>query len=100
MFTAEQAKNGERTYQAQCATCHGADLHSTEPEAPDLTGLGRKWAITPEQCAEDIARGLERNARTVVSPKSGWLFIALGRLFPATLDSRLEKIYWEQQANR
>src|SRR5437667_6138940 len=37
VFTAEQAKNGERVYQAQCATCHGADLHSTEPEAPDLT---------------------------------------------------------------
>jgi mono/diheme cytochrome c family protein len=37
VFTAEQAKNGERVYQAQCATCHGADLHSTEPEAPNLT---------------------------------------------------------------
>ena len=37
VFTAEQAKNGERVYQAQCATCHGADLHITEPEAPDLT---------------------------------------------------------------
>jgi mono/diheme cytochrome c family protein len=36
-FTAEQAKNGERQYQAKCASCHGADLHSTEPEAPDLT---------------------------------------------------------------
>jgi cytochrome c len=28
---------GARVYQAQCATCHGADLHSTEPEAPNLT---------------------------------------------------------------
>jgi S-disulfanyl-L-cysteine oxidoreductase SoxD len=37
VFTAEQAKNGERNFQAKCATCHGADLHSTEPEAPDLT---------------------------------------------------------------
>ena len=37
VFSAEQAKNGERVYQAQSATCHGADLHSTEPEAPDLT---------------------------------------------------------------
>jgi len=36
-FTAEQAKNGERQYQSRCASCHGADLHSTEPEAPDLT---------------------------------------------------------------
>ena len=37
VFTAEQAKNGESVFQARCATCHGADLHSTEPEAPDLT---------------------------------------------------------------
>jgi mono/diheme cytochrome c family protein len=37
VFTAEQAKNGERVYQAQCASCHGTDLHSTEPDAPDLT---------------------------------------------------------------
>jgi mono/diheme cytochrome c family protein len=37
VFTAEQAKNGESAFQARCATCHGADLHSTEPEAPDLT---------------------------------------------------------------
>jgi len=37
VFTAEQAKSGERAFQARCASCHGADLHSTEPEAPDLT---------------------------------------------------------------
>jgi S-disulfanyl-L-cysteine oxidoreductase SoxD len=37
IFTAEQAKNGEAAFQAKCATCHGADMHSTEPEAPDLT---------------------------------------------------------------
>jgi mono/diheme cytochrome c family protein len=37
VFTAEQAKNGERAFQAKCAACHGEDLHSTDPEAPDLT---------------------------------------------------------------
>src|SRR5207245_3813477 len=37
VFTEEQAKKGETTYQRVCASCHGADLHSTEPEAPDLT---------------------------------------------------------------
>jgi cytochrome c553 len=37
VFTAEQAKNGELAFQAKCATCHGPDLHSTDPEAPDLT---------------------------------------------------------------
>ena len=37
VFTEEQAKKGEAAYQSRCASCHGADLHSTEPEAPDLT---------------------------------------------------------------
>ena len=37
VFTAEQAKNGESAFQAKCASCHGTDLHSTDPEAPDLT---------------------------------------------------------------
>jgi S-disulfanyl-L-cysteine oxidoreductase SoxD len=37
VFTVEQAKSGERVFQAQCAPCHGADLHSVCPEAPDLT---------------------------------------------------------------
>src|ERR1700730_4518240 len=37
VFTVEQAKNGERAFQAKCATCHGQDLHSTDAEAPDLT---------------------------------------------------------------
>jgi cytochrome c553 len=37
VFTAEQAKNGERAFQAKCATCHGEDLHSTDAETPDLT---------------------------------------------------------------
>src|SRR5439155_22589279 len=43
VFTAEQAKNGERTYQARCAGCHGADLHAVDPEAPDLTEGGFKF---------------------------------------------------------
>jgi cytochrome c553 len=37
VFTAAQAKNGESAFQARCASCHGTDLHSTDPEAPDLT---------------------------------------------------------------
>jgi cytochrome c553 len=44
VFSAEQAKNGEAAFQARCATCHGADLHSTEPEAPDLTESAFRFA--------------------------------------------------------
>jgi short-subunit dehydrogenase len=66
---------------------------------PRLSGLRQRWAITPEQCAEAIARGLERSARTVVTPKTGWVFVALARLFPAAVDRRLERIYIEQGMN-
>src|SRR5437763_16220314 len=45
VFTAEQAKNGERVFQARCAACHGSDLHATDPEVPDLTddGFNNGW---------------------------------------------------------
>ncbi len=44
IFTAEQAKNGELEYQSKCSSCHGADLHSTDGEAPDLTDATFKFA--------------------------------------------------------
>lgn len=47
---------------------------------------GRPFAITAEQCAAAIANGIERNARTVVTPKVGWLMVAAARLFPGVVD--------------
>lgn len=38
VFTAAQAKRGNDSYQASCSSCHGGDLHATDPEAVDLTG--------------------------------------------------------------
>jgi short-subunit dehydrogenase len=49
----------------------------------------RRMAITPEQCAADIRRGVERQARTVLSPASGWLLVALCRLFPGQAERRM-----------
>ena len=69
VFTAEQAKNGERAYQARCASCHGTDLRSTDPEAPDLTeGIfkfgwkGKTIGETFEQIRSTMPPG---NARTL-----------------------------------
>ena len=53
---------------------------------------GRRFAISAEQCAEAIARGVERDARTVVTPPAGWLMIALARLFPTMVDAQLERM--------
>ncbi len=52
----------------------------------------RKRAITSEQCAESIVRGVERDARTVVTPAYGWLAILAQRLAPALIDSPLIKM--------
>jgi len=66
---------------------------------PKLSGLRERWAITPERCAEDIARGIERGARTIVTPATGWLFIGLDRILPALIERQLESIYLEQGMN-
>ena len=63
---------------------------------PPLAGATRKWAISPEKCAADIIRGIERGKRTVVTPASGWLLVALERLFPAIVDRQLERVYERQ----
>ena len=53
---------------------------------------GRQYAITAEECAEAIARGVERDARTVVVPRIYRIFVALSRIFPAAVESKLVAI--------
>jgi short-subunit dehydrogenase len=64
---------------------------------PPLAGATRRWAISPEKCAKDVVRGIERGKRTVVTPASGWVLIVLERLFPALVDRQLEKIYLQRE---
>lgn len=52
-----------------------------------------KFAVTAEECAEAILRGVERDARTVVVPRIGWLLIALERLLPSLLDAQMARMY-------
>jgi short-subunit dehydrogenase len=52
----------------------------------------RRFAITPEECALAIRRGVERDARTVVTPAIGWLMVALYRLFPGVAQARMAKM--------
>jgi short-subunit dehydrogenase len=49
----------------------------------------RRFAITPEECATAIRSGVERRARTVMAPRSGWLLVALFRLFPGEAQRRM-----------
>ena len=66
--------------------------HVLAGRSPESMQRGRAFAISAGQCAEAIARGIERDARTVVVPRTGWLIIALERLLPRLVDGRLERM--------
>lgn len=53
---------------------------------PLLLQRTKKFAIAPEQCARDIVKGIERDARTVVTPLSGHFLNVLYFLFPKLID--------------
>jgi short-subunit dehydrogenase len=57
--------------------------------APDQVLSARARAITAEQCAAAIRRGVERDARTVVTPRVGWLLVLAMRLFPALVEAKM-----------
>jgi short-subunit dehydrogenase len=59
---------------------------------PERVVGARRFAISAERCAEAIARGVERDARTVVTPGLGWAFIWLQQLLPSVVDSRLGRL--------
>ena len=63
--------------------------HALGGDPPRGIARRKQFAITPEQCAESIARGVERGARTVMAPRSNWLFVLAERLFPALVDAQL-----------
>jgi len=67
--------------------------HALVGRPPDRLLRGKKFAITPEQCAEAVARGVERNARTVVTPASGWALILAQQLFPSLVEAQMKKIH-------
>lgn len=66
--------------------------HAIAGGPPPSLQRRRPLSVSVEDCAEAIARGVERNARTVVTPRSGWGVIWLRRLFPATVDRYLIKM--------
>jgi len=61
-------------------------------EVPPQMVKGRRFAITAAECAADIRRGVERDARTVMSPRVGWLLVALARLLPRAVEARMARM--------
>jgi short-subunit dehydrogenase len=61
-------------------------------QAPEKVVRARRFAITAEECARAIRRGVEREARTVMAPPSGWILAALWRLLPGPVQSRMAQM--------
>ena len=72
--------------------------HVLAGKAPEGVQRSRRFKITPEQCAEAVARGVERDARTVVTPWAGWLFVMIERLLPKLVDAQMERMYHSSEA--
>lgn len=60
---------------------------------PERLWRNRHFAITAEECARATARGIEKEARTVVTPRVGQVLVAARTLAPRVVDHFLRKIY-------
>ena len=69
----------------------GFQSHVLAGEVPERVGGSRTFVISAQKCAEDIAHGVERGLRTVVTPTAGWLFILIQHLLPGLVDRQLER---------
>ncbi|MCC6862612.1 MAG: SDR family NAD(P)-dependent oxidoreductase [Bryobacterales bacterium] len=61
-------------------------LTGRPPRGVEESGAFR---ITARECAAAVVRGLERDARTVVTPPAGWPLAWAARLFPSLVERRL-----------
>ncbi len=62
--------------------------HALAGAPPEGVRKSRRFTTTAETCARAMARGIEREARTVMAPRSAWLLVAAARLFPRPLEAR------------
>ena len=70
--------------------------HILGGNVPATVSRAKALAITVEQCAEDIVRGIETDKRTVLTPQTGWFAVAATRLFPGIVQAQLAKIHNRQ----
>jgi len=64
--------------------------HAAGSSPPREIVNGRRFAVSAEECAAAVVRGLERRSRVVVTPRIGWVLIWLNRLFPRLVESRMD----------
>jgi short-subunit dehydrogenase len=69
----------------------GFQDHVLGGRPPKKIREAKAFAQSPEECAAAIVKGIERNARTVLTPVSGWALVAATRALPAVVQGRLAR---------
>jgi short-subunit dehydrogenase len=69
----------------------GFQANATGAAPPPSVVKGKQFAVTSEECAEAIVRGIERRSSMVVTPRIGWVLVWINRLFPAIVESQVGK---------
>jgi short-subunit dehydrogenase len=64
--------------------------HAAGSQPPDRVVKGRRFAVSAQECAAAIVRGIEERKRVVVTPRVGWLLVWLNRALPGLVESRME----------
>ena len=70
----------------------GFQKNAYSGQTPPKVLRARRAAITPEECARAIRRGVERDARTILAPAAGWFLVAAARIFPAIFEARMAEM--------
>ena len=63
--------------------------HAHGGTVPEGVARARRFAITAEECARAIRRGVERDAHTVVTPWVAWLLVAAMRVAPGLVTAQM-----------
>lgn len=66
--------------------------HSAGIAPPERVVGDKRFAISPSACARDIVRGIEHGSRVVMSPRWGWLLVAMHRLAPRAVEHHLLRL--------
>ena len=70
----------------------GFQQHAYAGQAPPKVVRAKRAAITAEECATAIRRGVERDARTILAPRVGWMLVGAARLFPSIFEARMAEL--------
>lgn len=70
----------------------GFPQHVLSGQIPKAVTNRAYFIITPQQCAEAIVKGVEKGKRTVLIPRTAWLFVAASRVWPGLVHAILARM--------